>query len=504
MITHLIHHAVGSRQRKLWLLGGLLLLALLTWLMLGHGGEQLEANEMPTFPATQGPLTISIIEAGTIRPREQIILKNEVEGQTVILFLIDEGTKVKKGELLVELDASGLIDQRVNQQIQVINAESNFVNARENLAVVTSQAEADIDQAALDLQFARQDLKQYQAGEYPKLEKEAQATITLAQETLANAKNTYDWSLKLFEEKYISEAELKKDELGWQKAGIDLELARDELNLLKNFTYKRRMTELQSAVKQAQMALERTRRKAAADVVQAEAKLKATEAEFNQQQDKFAKIEAQIIKTKIDAPMDGTVIYASSTKMSWRGNSEPLDEGQSVREREELIYLPTTASYDAEVKVHESSLEKLRTDLPVRITLDALPNRVFQGRVSSIAPLPDATSMFLNPDLKVYNTLIQIAGAGAELRNGMSCQAEIIVEQFADALYVPLQAVLRVAGEPTVYVARGDDFLPQTVEVGLDNNRMVQILAGLNAGDLVLLTPPLNEAAVAEPLKPAA
>jgi len=483
-----------SSRKLLFIASGIALTILAAFLLLRYSTVPEQETDQPTFTVTRGPLTISVTEAGTIRPREQIILKNEVEGQTVILFLIDEGTQVKKGDLLVELDASQLLDQRVNQQIQMINAEAAFINARENLSVVKSQVQADIDQAALDLEFSRQDLEQYQAGEYPKLEKEAGATITLAEETLTNAKNTYEWSQKLFAEKYISESELKKDELSWQKAKIDLELAKDELNLLQNFTYKRRMAELKSTLRQAEMALERAKRKATADIVQAEAKLRASEAEFKQQQDKFAKIEEQIKKTKIYAPMDGTVIYATSTKMSWRSSSEPLDEGQAVRERQELIYLPTTVSYNAEIKIHESSLQKIRTGLPVRILIDALPGRQLTGRVASIAPLPDATSMFMNPDLKVYNSVITVDGNGSSLRNGMSCQAEVVIAQFEDALYVPLQAVVRVGEQPTVYLAEGKRFIARPVTLGLDNNRMIQIIDGIEAGDRILMTPPLADA----------
>ena len=469
-------------------------LALAIILFSTSGDDGTARQNQPTFTLTPGPLTINVVEAGTIRPREQIILKSEVEGSAVILFLVAEGTQAKEGDLLVELDASPLIDQRVSQQIQVINAEANHVNARENLAVVKSQVQADIDQAELDLRFARQDRVQYREGEFPKLKKEAEVAITLAEETLTNAANTYEWSQKLFAEKYISEAELKQDELSRQKARIDLELAKDELTLLTQFTYTRKIAELQSAVSQAEMALERIRRKSAADVVQAEATLKASEAELRQQQNQFERIEKQISKTKIYAPMDGTVIYATSTRMSWRSNSEPLDEGQAVRERQELIYLPTTSSYNAEIKVHESSLEKISTGLPVQIRIDALPGRSLTGKVISIAPLPDATSMFMNPDLKVYNTIIEIDGTGSELRNGMSCRAEIVIEHFADTLFVPMQAVLRVAGQATVYVAKDNVFQAQEVTTGLDNNRMIQIISGLSAGDEVLLTPPLAAA----------
>jgi len=480
------------QRRLLWpAVAFAVLLTLIAFYILQSPDSATQAADQPTYTVQQGPLTISVNEAGAIRPREQIILKNEVEGQTVILYVIEEGTEVRKGDLLVELDVSKLEDERVNQQIQVINGEAAYINARESLAVVKSQAQADIDKAALDFKFAGQDLEQYEKGEYPKQEKEATARITLAEETLTNAKNTFDWSQKLFAEKYLSETELKKDELAWKKVQLDLDLAQDDMSLLQNFTYKRQMAELQSNLKQTEMALERVTRKAAADIAQAEARLKASEAEFQQQKDKLGKIDRQIGKTKIYAPMDGTVIYASSTKMNWRSSAEPLDEGQLVREREELIYLPTSSSYNAEIKVHESSLKKIRVGLPVQITIDALPGKDFTGRIASIAPLPDATSMFMNPDLKVYASVIEIDGNGAELRNGMSCQVEIVVESFAEALYVPVQAVIQVSGTPTVYVKSGQKFLPRPVKIGLDNNRMVHIIEGITPGEIVLLTPPL-------------
>lgn len=451
-----------------------------------------QGTDQPTFTVKQGPLTISVNEAGAIRPREQIILKNEVEGQTVILYVIEEGKEVKKGDLLVELDASKLEDQRVNQQIQVINGEASYINAKENLEVVKSQAQADLDKANLDLEFARQDLQQYQEGEFPKQQKEAMAKITLAEETQTNAKNTFDWSQKLFDEKYLSETELKKDELAWKKVSLDLELARDAMNLLQNFTYKRKIAELQSSLRQNELAVQRITRKVAADIAQADARLKASEAEYQQQKDKLRKIDLQIVKTKIYAPMDGTVIYATSTKMSRRSSEEPLDEGQLARERQELIYLPTSSSYNAEIKIHESSLKKIRVGLPVQITVDALPGKNFTGRIASIAPLPDATSMFMNPDLKVYSSVIEIDGNGGELRNGMSCQAEIVVEHFNNAIYVPVQAVIQVGGQSTIYVKDGPKFLPQPVKIGLDNNRMIHLIEGAIAGQIVLLTPPLS------------
>ncbi len=63
---------------------------------------------------------------------------------------------------------------------------------------------------------------------------------------------------------------------------------------------------------------------------------------------------------------------------------------------------------------------------------------------------------------------------------------------------MPVQAVVRVGGEPTVYLRRGGGLEPQSISIGLDNNSMVHVLAGLEPGQEVSLTPPLETKAEAE------
>jgi len=465
----------------------------------GSGPRAVSMGERPSFAVKRGRLRISVTESGTIQAREQIILKSEVEGRTTILFLVEEGTRVEKGELLVELDSSQLLDAKIDQEIQVQNKEAAFIRARENLAVVENQAQSDIDEAELALEFAKLDLKKYLEGEYQNKRKEKESEITLAKEELQVAEEKLVWSGKLFKKEYISRTELQIDQLSVEKRRLDLELSENSLRLLEDFEHPRDLAQKESDVKQATMALERTQRKAKADVVQAEADLRAKESEFERQKDKLKKIEEQIEKTKIYAPADGLVIYATSAQTRhWRSNDEPLDEGREVREREELIYLPTASAVKAEVKIHEASLEKIRVGLPVRVTVDALAGRTFTGRVAKIAPLPDAQMIWLNPDLKVYNAEIYLDGEGDYLRTGMSCGAEIIIEEYEDAVYIPVQAVIRVGGEHTAYVWDGRDFEPRTVAVGLDNNRMMRVLGGLKEGEVVLLAPPLGSGAVEE------
>lgn len=468
-------------------------------LLLRTEGFAATARNVPTFTVQRGPLTISVLESGTIKPQDQVVLKNEVEGQVTLIFLIPEGTKVQAGDLLAELDASRLQDDLVAQKIALENADADFVRARENLEVVRNQAASDISKAELDFQFAQEDARKYEEGDYPQQLRDARSKITIAEAEMNRAREKLDWSKRLFEEKYLSQIELEADTLDYQRATLDYELAKAAEALLQEFTYHRQKAQLESDIEQARMALDRVKLKANSDVVQAQADLKAKDAQLQQQKNKLAKIEDQIAKTRIVAPRDGLVVYATSANTGGRrGMTQPLEEGQTVRERQELIYLPSTSAMMAELMVHESSLEKVQVGQPVHVTVDAMPGRVFTGQVTSIAPLPDAQSTWMNPDLKVYLTKVFLDGANVDLRTGMSCRAEIIIDQLADAIYVPTQAVVRVGGKPTVFVRDPrDQFVPRVVDVGLDNSSMVHIKGGIALGEVVSLTPPLAAGAVA-------
>ena len=469
-------------------------------LMSRSDGQEV-TKDQATFAARRGPLTISVLESGTIKAREQIILKSEVEGRSTIITLIDEGERVKQGDLLVELDVTELVDERIDQEISVQNAEADYINARENLAVVINQGQSDIEKAELTLEFANEDLRQYDTndGLFAKDRKEIEARIQLAQEELQRARDVNEWSERLYKEKYISESEYLADKLTVNRNQLDVDLALSDLKILKEFTYKRQIAQLTSDARQAEMALERTKRKAKADQAQAQARLIAREAELKRQKTKLAKIEEQISKGKIFAPADGLVIYATTAQRGgWRREQEPLDEGQEVWERQELIYLPVGTSTLAEVDIHEASLKKTRKGLPAIITVDALAGQRFMGHLEFIAPLPDPTSMRMNPDLRVYNAQVYVDSEEPSLRTGMSCKVEIVVEQYPDAIYVPIQAVLNVAGQPTAYVLEGDTISERPVEIGLDNNRMVHVTHGLTEGEQVLLSPPLKAATATE------
>ena len=445
----------------------------------------------PVYDVRRGPLTISISETGAMRSGEQVIVKSQVPGRATILWIIEEGTPVKADDMLVVLDDSDFQDRKVDQEIRSQNADAGYIRAFENLAVVKNQAQSDNAQADLKLKFAQQDLDKYVEGEYPQQLQEADKEVTIAEEELTRAQDQLAGSEKLYANGYITESELEADKLALKKRQLELGVAKRKLDVLTSYTHQRQLAQLDSDLEQATAELERVKRRANADVVQAEADLRAKKAENERQADKLEKVVESIANCRIKAPADGMVVFATSVGQGHRRRTEPLAEGQEVHERQDLIYLPTSSDMVADIKVHESALHKIRVGLPARITSDALPGKVFRGTVSKIGVMADSQDWFRS-DVKVYTTEVKIAGEHEELRPGMTCRAEIVVERHDDVLYVPVQSVLRVNGKPTVYVMNGDKPEARTVSIGLDNNRMMHILDGLAVGDRVMLAPPLS------------
>lgn len=450
----------------------------------------------PSGPVTEvrrGDLRISVMESGALRNRDRVIIANEVEGRTTILWIVDEGEYVEKGDLLVELDSSALEERLLAREISLQNAEAAYVRAEQNLEVTRSQTQSEISAAELSYRFAKLDLEKYlgEDGEYAQQLSRLQADIDIAQEEMLRSEQVHRDSGELAEKGFITALELEGDRLAFQRAQVNLQLARGQLTLLQNYTHDRTLQQLQSDVEQASEQLNRTRMRAHADMVQAKADYQAKKQELAYEKLQLTRLEEQIAKCTLRATSAGMVVYETSANPGRWGTREPLEAGQEVRERQELIYLPASEGMVADISVHESSLDRIRVGMPATVTVPARPGQQFSGTVRRIAPMPDAQSLWMNPDLTVYATQIEVEADN--LRTGMSCQVEIIVEELEDVVYVPVQAVVRQGMQHFVYVVNSRRTEARPVQIGLDNNRMVHIREGLEPGEMVLLTPPLPE-----------
>ena len=158
-----------------------------------------------------------------------------------------------------------------------------------------------------------------------------------------------------------------------------------------------------------------------------------------------------------------------------------------VRQRQELIRLPDVSKMVAEIKIHESRVREVRPGMTAYVRIDNIPNRRFKGTVRRVAPLPDSTMAWMNPDLKVFPTDVLILEELPELKPGVSARAEVIITNLTQVLTVPIQTVARMEGENVCFVRNGSRVMPVPVTTGWFNDRFMEITSGLKEGDQVLL-----------------
>ena len=118
------------------------------------------------YTARKSDLVISVLEGGTLPAADSQDIKCAVEGQTTIISVVPDGyvitdQDVKNDKVLLELDASKLKEQAIQQDITFQDADAAFTQAKEQLEIQKNQNESDISAGELSLRFARMDLEKF-------------------------------------------------------------------------------------------------------------------------------------------------------------------------------------------------------------------------------------------------------------------------------------------------------------------------------------------------------
>jgi membrane fusion protein, copper/silver efflux system len=132
-----------------------------------------------------------------------------------------------------------------------------------------------------------------------------------------------------------------------------------------------------------------------------------------------------------------------------------------------------------DLAVYEMDARSLRIGAPVAVSVDALPGRTYEGRITFIHPTVDEKTRTLTARAEVLNT-------DGTLRPGMYATA-VIRPAMARALTVPTEAVLPTGTQNLVFVNRGDgQFTPRPVQIGIRGDSVVEVVRGLKSGDEVI------------------
>jgi multidrug resistance efflux pump len=468
----------------------------------------------PTWTVPLEKLKVAIVERGALESAKNgdiiCTVRSGTKGSTVattIRWIIDAGVQVVKGDKLVELDDSGLVEQRKDQQIVVDKARADMLAAVEAYNITLSQNESDLQAKRIAVELARIDLKKYQKGEFPQLLKDVLGRIKVAESDLEQQRDRAAWAKRMLKKGYFSASQAEAEQSRLQSYELALSKLQEEQRVLVDPEYGLKMrteADLGNKVKQAADELDRAKAQASAKEVQARIDRDTKKSIHQQGLDKLKEIEEEIKKCRLVAPQDGLVVYYVSDQARGGGGAQQaiVAQGEPVREGQKLMQIPDLAHMVVNVRVHEAWVSALhneksptdkRTWQPSEIRIDAIPNRVFHGHVKTVDTVAGQQDWFAS-DVKLYKTMVSIDEAVEGLKPGMSAEVTILADESpTEVMVVPVQAIIgaiSLGATPRCYVvgANGQPE-PRDVVVGLSNQRFVEVKSGLAVGDNVVLNP---------------
>ncbi|MCA9156287.1 MAG: efflux RND transporter periplasmic adaptor subunit, partial [Planctomycetales bacterium] len=427
-----------------------------TWFFL-RGDSNAEIDAPLLSQAKRDSFEHVVIEQGEVESSSNVDVVCEIKsrsmgsGGVAILWVIDEGARVKKGERLVELDASAL-EQEMKQQRNVVNS---------SLAAKIS-AEALLQQAIIAKQ-------EYLDGTFTTEEKALLSEIAVAEQDLRKAKLQLQSAERLAAKGLVTSLQLEADQFAVRNAMNVLDSATGRLAVLRELTKKKMLVQFDS------------------DIETAKANVESQTKIHEEELDKLADLEDQITKCVILAPDDGVVVHAN--KFSSRGSAEfVVEAGSTVRERQTIVRLPDPTKMQVKAKVNESQISLIKEGMPVQVKIGASDGEALRGRVTKVNKYAEPNSWF-SSQVKEFATTIAILDPPSSIRTGMTAEVRIMVDHQSDALQIPVQAVHEHRGHTFCLVKNGNGYETREIEIGASNDKAVTIANGLSEGDMVAMNP---------------
>ena len=402
----------------------------------------------------RGPFDHIVLEQGEVESSSNIDVNCEVKAKgtsgTPILWVIDEGTYVKKGDKLVELDASAFEDELTTQRIAVSGAEATVISS-----------DALVRTAEIALQ-------EYLEGTYLSERKTLLSEIALSEQNLRKAELNLASAERMAAKGLLKSLQIDAENFAVSNTKNLLESAQARLKVLDELTKQKMKVKYES------------------DIEAARAKLSSDKIVLAEEQDTLKEIEQQIAKCVMLSPADGVVVYNNA--FSSRGGSEfVVEEGASVRERQTIIKLPDPTKMQVKAKINESRITFVREGMPAMVKVGAAEGEML-ARVTKVNKYAEPGS-WMSSSVKEYAAFVEIKNPPESIRTGMTAEVRIYVEQLPDALQIPVNAVYEIKGHHFCLKKDGDSWKTLEVKIGATNDKMLTIQDGLTEGEEIALNP---------------
>ena len=408
-------------------------------------GSATDNNPVLMHTISRNNMTVSVTEQGTLESSNNTEVKCKVRGFSLVTYVVPAGTVVEKGQELVRLDT------KVIEEQHSLTKTNTFI------------AQATLAQTQANVETAKIAIDAYEKGRFRSQVQGLEKELAANKRNLRTARKMHERSENLFRQGYVTQLEVEGNAFTVTQAELELKVKETEIKVLKQFTRKMQMETLNG------------------NKTASESKLAADKAGLAMEVKRRDRAAEELVDCVISAEQSGLVIYPSAA--SWKSTPD-ITEGATVRKDQVLLLMPDLTQMQVNLGIHESVIDRVRPGLRAIVTL---PDRTLEAKVSQVASVTRPAGWWTGNVVK-YDTVIELP-SDEGLKPGMSAEVEVIMAVHEDILTIPVAAVVETEEGDFCWVQSEDGPKRRVLELGDSNDVFIEVIAGLNEGENVVLNP---------------
>jgi HlyD family secretion protein len=424
---------------------------------------------------------VGITERGLVRPAKISPIKSQVtSNQAKIVWLIKEGSVVKKGDVVARFDTKPFLDELSRAERDSGDAQATLVAAQKLLLMQQEEEEGRIEEAERKVEIAGIDAQNIKEGAGPLERKQVEQRVKKAERGFRLAKSNFEDMEVLLKKGHASLRERDKaaDEL--ETAREQLNVAREELYNFDTYKWPKMIREAELLVNGAASELQRVKVTAELQIQNKHVQVEKSRRNVANREAVRKKAKKDLENCEVKAPTDGILLYSVLPRETGR---RKIQIGDSVWVGQTFLEVPDTSELIVEVQIREIDVAKIEEGMETTVELDAFPGMQFPGVVETIASLAEDDGK--NSNIRRFYARIRLLEKSDSIHVGMSATVNITYHSVVDGLTVPAGAVVIKNGKTMVekHNPGGVELVP--VELGARGVDRVEVLSGLKEGDLV-------------------
>jgi len=444
-------------KRKTIFIGIIIALALIGGAVYVWQNQQAKATATASVQTTtvkRGSLAATVSAAGNVSAPNQVAAAFEsstleVSGR-VAKVNVKVGDTVTKTQVLMEVDATKLNLALKTAQSNLSSAQVSYDQTKADLNFALRTAQASFDSAKASLDAAKSSNAQNPNSLI--VAKANLDTATIAVQKAQGDYNTVAWRGDVG--MTTQAASLQTATIAYQSALASYKIAAAKIN-------DSDLTAAQATYTNAQVALEQAQKNLETKLATAQATLDNAKLEVEQAQ-------RNLENAKLVAPYDGVISV--------------VNYGIGDNASGTAVTIVDLSLLQVKVTVAEVDVAKIKVGQTATMTLDALSGKTYNAKVIAISPVGTVTSGVVN-----YTTTLEITDADGSIKPGMTANLTIEVERRDNVLLIPTRAVQTKGNQKIVTVQLKGQSVTKVVTVGLSNDTYVEIMDGLQEGDVVVI-----------------